>query len=145
MTSSSAACVGQLVFYRITADCKGCGVCRKKCPWEAIEGEKKVRHVIDPTLCERCGTCWHVCPRQAIEDADGRRREGKGKGEVPRAAIDGESCVGCQNCLLNCEQGAIEHHKGLLGGRCEIDRERCVGCGSCLAYCATDSIGLSTE
>ncbi|MBW2276428.1 MAG: 4Fe-4S binding protein [Deltaproteobacteria bacterium] len=145
MARDSAARARQLVAYRITSDCKGCGVCRKQCPWDAILGAKKERHVIEPTLCEQCGTCWHVCPKRAIEDEDGQRREGKGKGKVPKAGIDRATCVGCQNCLLNCEQSAIEHHPRLLGGHCSVDQSRCVGCGSCLAYCASDSIELEPQ
>ncbi|MBU1344671.1 MAG: NADH-quinone oxidoreductase subunit NuoF [Proteobacteria bacterium] len=42
--------------------CTACGMCRKKCPVEAIDGEKKIIHIIDQEKCTRCGTCFEVCP-----------------------------------------------------------------------------------
>ena len=54
--------------YEIDAEaCKACGICRKKCPVEAITGEKKVPHVIDQEKCTDCGTCFDVCPFSAVK------------------------------------------------------------------------------
>ena len=48
--------------YEIDAElCTGCGVCRKKCPVDAITGEKKKPHQIDQEKCTYCGTCFDVC------------------------------------------------------------------------------------
>ena len=125
--------------YRITADCVGCGACSKKCPWDAIFGEKKKKHVIDPTLCHECSTCWYTCPKCAVEDPDGIRRNG-GKPRVPKANIDRERCVGCRNCLLNCDRRAIAYASSALVGRCTVDEAVCVGCASCTAYCPNGCI-----
>jgi NADH-quinone oxidoreductase subunit F len=46
--------------------CKGCTVCARKCPVDAIAGEVKEPHTIDPELCTRCGTCAEVCKFDAI-------------------------------------------------------------------------------
>ena len=46
--------------------CKGCGVCRKNCPADAIVGERKQPHVIDQEKCTNCGTCLEECPFTAI-------------------------------------------------------------------------------
>jgi ferredoxin len=46
--------------------CTGCGICRKKCPVEAITGERKVAHVIHQEICTKCGTCYEKCPFGAI-------------------------------------------------------------------------------
>lgn len=52
-----------LVVYEIDPEkCKACGICRKKCPVEAIEGAPKVIHRIIQDKCIRCGTCFDVCP-----------------------------------------------------------------------------------
>ncbi|MGQ9654852.1 MAG: NADH-quinone oxidoreductase subunit NuoF [Thermodesulfobacteriota bacterium] len=52
-----------LVVYEIDPEkCKACGICRKKCPVEAIEGAPKVVHRIIQDKCIRCGTCFDVCP-----------------------------------------------------------------------------------
>lgn len=42
--------------------CRGCGICLRRCPAEAIEGGKGRAHAIDPGKCLRCGTCLEVCP-----------------------------------------------------------------------------------
>ena len=47
--------------------CKGCGLCIKACPTEAISGEKKKPHHIDPELCIKCGACATACKIHAVE------------------------------------------------------------------------------
>lgn len=46
--------------------CKGCTACVRKCPVNAIHGERKQPHVIDPDVCIKCGTCAQVCKFNAI-------------------------------------------------------------------------------
>ncbi len=46
--------------------CKGCGLCKRNCPVNAISGEVKQPHVIDPEVCIKCGTCISKCPFKAI-------------------------------------------------------------------------------
>ena len=56
-----------LVTYTIDdAACKGCGLCIKNCPTDAISGEKKQPHRIDPDACITCGVCYEECPFDAI-------------------------------------------------------------------------------
>ncbi len=56
-----------LVTYFIDAKkCTGCGACLKRCPTDAITGEKKKPHVIDVELCIRCGLCYDRCKFDAI-------------------------------------------------------------------------------
>ena len=56
-----------LITYEIDPDlCTGCMLCARKCPSEAISGEKREPHVIDTDLCERCGLCKEVCRFDAI-------------------------------------------------------------------------------
>ncbi len=53
--------------YEIDKDaCTGCGACLKKCPVEAITGERKEVHTIDPELCIKCGVCYDTCRFDAI-------------------------------------------------------------------------------
>jgi NADH:ubiquinone oxidoreductase subunit F (NADH-binding)/(2Fe-2S) ferredoxin/Pyruvate/2-oxoacid:ferredoxin oxidoreductase delta subunit len=54
--------------YEIDAEaCTGCGVCRKKCPVEAIAGQRKKPHLIDAEICTNCGTCFDVCRFGAVK------------------------------------------------------------------------------
>jgi NADH-quinone oxidoreductase subunit F len=46
--------------------CKGCGVCVKHCPADAIAGERRKPHAIDPAKCTRCGACLEKCPFNAV-------------------------------------------------------------------------------
>lgn len=46
--------------------CKGCSVCAKKCPVEAISGEVKSPFVIDADKCIKCGVCAEVCKFDAV-------------------------------------------------------------------------------
>ena len=54
---------------QITIDeekCKGCGLCQKHCPVDAIEGEGREKRVINQDKCIKCGTCIMTCPFHAI-------------------------------------------------------------------------------
>ncbi len=53
----------ELINYYIDPDkCSACMICFKKCPVDAIDGEKKKIHIIDQEKCTNCGTCLEVCP-----------------------------------------------------------------------------------
>ncbi len=56
-----------LIEYSINSKkCTGCGACAKKCPQDAISGEKKEPHSIDPNKCIKCGACYDICKFEAI-------------------------------------------------------------------------------
>ena len=46
--------------------CKGCGLCQKSCPVDAIKGEAREIRYIDEEKCIKCGTCLAKCPFKAI-------------------------------------------------------------------------------
>ena len=46
--------------------CKGCSLCARKCPVNAIEGVVKSPFVIDQDKCIKCGTCIDSCKFGAI-------------------------------------------------------------------------------
>ena len=58
----------ELLTYSITSDlCSGCGLCAKKCPAEAIIGDKKQPHHIVDVKCIKCGMCVETCRFDAIK------------------------------------------------------------------------------
>jgi len=59
-------CKALLRYEIIPENCTGCGACRKRCPAEAISGEKKAVHVIDPGRCIKCGMCVDACKFDAV-------------------------------------------------------------------------------
>ncbi|MCD4824925.1 MAG: 4Fe-4S binding protein, partial [Phycisphaerae bacterium] len=57
----------ELVQYRIDADkCKGCTLCMKKCPADAIVGAVKKAHYIVADKCIGCGACMDACKFDAV-------------------------------------------------------------------------------
>ncbi len=56
-----------LFHYEIDEEaCNGCTLCAKRCPEEAITGEKKKPHHLDLEKCIKCGICYDACKFDAI-------------------------------------------------------------------------------
>lgn len=50
----------------IDEKCKKCSLCQRKCPVEAIAGDRKTGFVIDADKCIKCGACKDACKFAAI-------------------------------------------------------------------------------
>ena len=60
----------ELISYSVIEDkCRGCTLCAKNCPVNAISGEVKKPHVIDKDKCVKCGKCFSVCRFGAVRKA----------------------------------------------------------------------------
>lgn len=55
----------------IREKCKGCSICVKNCPFEAITMENKV--AVIGSSCTGCGICVEKCPFKAIEKTEEER------------------------------------------------------------------------
>jgi len=60
-------CQAFRTYHIIEEKCKGCTLCARKCPVDAISGEAKQPHTIDPEKCIKCGACYDVCRLGAVE------------------------------------------------------------------------------
>ena len=95
--------------YSIVETCIGCTACTKRCPTNAITGERNQLHVIDPTLCIDCGACGIVCPPEAILTTIGDVCRSVKKNEWPKAVVIEEKCIGsgCELCINICPFDAL--------------------------------------
>ena len=62
----AGVCKNLLHFVIDPGKCKGCTLCAKNCPADAIMGAVKAPHVIDPNKCIKCGACMDNCRFGAI-------------------------------------------------------------------------------
>ncbi|MCK4307669.1 NADH-quinone oxidoreductase subunit NuoF [candidate division WOR-3 bacterium] len=64
---SAGVCKNLFEYYIDDSVCTGCGLCAKRCPQEAIFGEKKEPHSINQSKCIKCGVCFDVCKFNGVK------------------------------------------------------------------------------
>ena len=134
--------------YSIIETCIGCTACTKRCPTNAISGDRNELHVIDPSLCIDCGACGTVCPPEAILDAVNDACEALKKTEWPKAVVIEEKCIGsgCELCINICPFDALslEYNERVddFFGVSTVDEKKCTGCRLCEDVCGWDAVHI---
>ncbi len=130
--------------FRIIETCIGCTACVKRCPTDAITGDRKVLHIIDPALCIDCGACGVVCPTEAILDQYGNVQSLLKKNERPIAFVYEQACTGCEKCVERCPFEALEmvpvKDPNSFLGIVSVIEKNCTGCRECEKACPYDAI-----
>ena len=131
--------------YAIIETCIGCTACTNRCPTDAITGDRKLLHVIDPDLCIDCGACGVVCPAEAILDTYGNVTEMLKKNQRPIAFVDEKACTGCDKCEERCPFDVlhlvpVEDSQSPFFEVMGVDEPKCTGCRECEKACPYDAI-----
>ena len=116
--------------YTIIDTCIGCTACTKRCPTDAISGERKTIHVIDPNLCIDCGACGVVCPPESILDEMGTVCRTFPRKEWPKAIVVEDNCIGsgCELCINICPFDALELGDTDRQVGVKVESGRALGC-----------------
>jgi NADH-quinone oxidoreductase subunit F len=63
----AGVCKALTEFYIDKDKCIGCGLCKKGCAPEAIDGSTKQPHMIHQEKCIKCGNCIDICKFKAVK------------------------------------------------------------------------------
>ncbi len=85
-------------------------------------------------MCNCCGDCCGV-----LKSLNEYEKPSEMVFSNYYAAIDRETCVGCEACIERCQMGALTMTEDDLA---KINRDRCIGCGLCVTTCPSESISL---
>ncbi|KEZ91930.1 electron transfer flavoprotein subunit alpha [Lacrimispora celerecrescens] len=114
----------------IKEKCRGCSICVKNCPFEAITMENKL--AVIGTACTGCGVCVEKCPFDAIE-----------KSEEPKDTVDLSEYRDVWVFAEQREGALMPVVKELLGEGRKLADE--IGCSLCSVLCGNHVEGLADE
>jgi electron transfer flavoprotein alpha subunit/NAD-dependent dihydropyrimidine dehydrogenase PreA subunit len=114
----------------IKEKCRGCTICVKNCPFEAITMENKL--AVIGTACTGCGVCVEKCPFDAIE-----------KSEEPKDTVDLSEYRDVWVFAEQREGALMPVVKELLGEGRKLADE--IGCSLCSVLCGNQVEGLVDE
>jgi len=131
----------------INENCVGCVLCVHYCPVDAITGNKKQLHIIDPAICIDCGVCGRVCAFKAVVDSAGKLVDREKPTEWVRPVFYYQNCVACNLCNMVCPTGVIGAQHPDRHKRKDIlpflqDSKGCIGCSFCEKICPTGAIEM---
>lgn len=134
--------------YLILENCIGCTACVRLCPVDAITGERKQMHTIDPALCIECGACGRICPADCIQDGHGVLTQQIKPALWAKPAFIYERCTACRICVQSCPVGCIAlinpaHSNGLHPGQPYLATPKtCISCAFCVTDCPTNAMHM---
>ena len=114
----------------IKEKCRGCSICVKNCPFEAITMENKL--AVIGTACTGCGVCVEKCPFNAIEKTE-ETKETVDLSEYRDVWVFAEQREGALMPVVN----------ELLGEGRKLADE--IGCSLCTVLCGSQVEGLVDE
>ena len=131
----------------ITEACTGCQACTKVCPTDAIHGERKARHEINPAACIDCGACGRICPFKAVQNEEGQLCQMVKRALWLKPQVLESKCVACGACIEVCPTGVLEFTARKGDNPNEVpflaDAANCIGCSFCEHACPTQAIHMS--
>lgn len=65
-TCPAGVCKALLSYFIDSEKCRGCTLCARNCPVQAISGSVKNPHIIDLDKCIKCGVCMEKCKFDAV-------------------------------------------------------------------------------
>ncbi|MEN6447355.1 MAG: 4Fe-4S binding protein [Syntrophaceae bacterium] len=137
---------------RVSPECTSCGLCREKCPMDAIAEDP---HVTDGSECISCRTCVRVCPVDAVRFSFSPRgllkRTIRFSAHRRALILSGMAGLGTALVALTSLKGmARESVQGQVADPSLIRppgavpeplfRGKCVGCGECMKTCPTNTL-----